>query len=119
MVQIKWNGPVVLQQSTRVYLCFDAVPVTNPYLLMSDVSPVEGSTMWMRCNLENGTEPIQYVWQQENRAGNITVFAQGSSNQINVSDINRNHTGWYRCVASNAVNSETSSRLWLDTICEC
>lgn len=104
--------------SPPVYICFDTVPVTNPYLLMSDVSPVEGSTMWMRCNLENGTEPIQYVWQHETRAGNITVFAQGSSNQINVSDISRNHTGWYRCVASNAVNSETSSRLWLDTICE-
>ncbi|XP_043995743.1 V-set and immunoglobulin domain-containing protein 10-like 2 [Gambusia affinis] len=72
--------------------------------------------MWMRCNLENGTEPIQYVWQHETRSGNITVVAQGSSNLINMTDINRNHTGWYRCVATNAVNSESSNRLWLDTI---
>ncbi|XP_038129832.1 V-set and immunoglobulin domain-containing protein 10-like 2 [Cyprinodon tularosa] len=92
------------------------VPVSKPYLLLSDVSPVEGSTMWMQCNLENGTGPIQYVWQHETRSGNITVVAQGSSSAINVTDINRNHTGWYRCVATNAVNSESSNRLWLDTI---
>ncbi|XP_028322924.1 V-set and immunoglobulin domain-containing protein 10-like 2 isoform X2 [Gouania willdenowi] len=92
------------------------VPVSKPYLLMSDVSPVEGSTMWMRCNLDNGTGPVQYRWQHETRNGNITAFARGNSSTINVTDVNRNHTGWYRCVASNAVNSETSNRLWLDTI---
>ncbi|XP_026038193.1 V-set and immunoglobulin domain-containing protein 10-like 2 [Astatotilapia calliptera] len=92
------------------------VPVTKPYLSLSEVSPVEGSTMWMRCNLENGTGPIQYVWQHETRSGNITIIAQGDSSVINVTDVNRNHTGWYRCVASNAVNSESSNRLWLDTI---
>ncbi|KAI3373652.1 hypothetical protein L3Q82_022243, partial [Scortum barcoo] len=92
------------------------VPVSKPYLLMSDVSPVEGSTMWMRCNLENGTEPIQYMWQHETRTGNISTFAQGNSSVINVTDVSRTHTGWYRCVASNAVNSESSNRLWLDTI---
>ncbi|KAM3601104.1 uncharacterized protein V6R79_007685 [Siganus canaliculatus] len=92
------------------------VPVSKPYLLMSDASPVEGSTMWMRCNLENGTGPIHYVWKHETRNGNISVFSQGNTNVINVTDINRNHTGWYRCVASNDVNNESSNRLWLDTI---
>ncbi|KAM4545574.1 V-set and immunoglobulin domain-containing protein 10-like 2 [Odontesthes bonariensis] len=92
------------------------VPVSKPNLLLSDVSPVEGSTMWMRCSLDNGTEPIQYVWQHETHSGNITVFAQSSRGLINVSDVSRNHTGWYRCVVSNAVNSESSNRLWLDTI---
>ncbi|XP_078122856.1 V-set and immunoglobulin domain-containing protein 10-like 2 [Sander vitreus] len=92
------------------------VPVSKPYLLMSDVSPVEGSTMWMRCNLENGTGPIQYVWQYETSSGNISAFAHGNTSGINVTNVNRNHTGWYRCVASNAVNSESSNRLWLDTI---
>lgn len=94
------------------------VPVSKPYLLMSDASPVEGSTMWMRCSLENGTGPIQYVWKHETRNGNISVFAEGNTSVINVTNVNRNHTGWYRCVASNAVNSESSNRLWLDTICE-
>ncbi|KAM9728517.1 V-set and immunoglobulin domain-containing protein 10-like 2 [Menidia menidia] len=92
------------------------VPVSKPYLLLSDASPVEGSTMWMRCNLDNGTGPIQYVWQHETHGGNITVLAQSSSSTINVTNVNRNHTGWYRCVASNAVNRESSNRLWLDTI---
>ncbi|XP_056267258.1 V-set and immunoglobulin domain-containing protein 10-like 2 [Pseudoliparis swirei] len=92
------------------------VPVSKPYLLMSDVSPVEGSTMWMRCKLDNGTGPIRYVWQHETRGGNVSAFASGNTNVINVTNINRNHTGWYRCVASNDVNSERSNRLWLDTI---
>ncbi|XP_014902275.1 putative pregnancy-specific beta-1-glycoprotein 7 [Poecilia latipinna] len=92
------------------------VPVSKPYLSLSEVSPVEGSTMSMQCNLENGTGPIQYVWQHETHSGNITVVAQGSSNRINMTDVNRNHTGWYRCIATNAVNSESSNRLWLDTI---
>ena len=94
------------------------VPVSKPSLLLSDASPVEGSTMWMRCSLENGTGPILYRWRHESRNGNFTVFAEGNSSLINVTDVNRNHTGWYRCVASNTVNSEHSNRLWLDTICE-
>ncbi|XP_040908072.1 V-set and immunoglobulin domain-containing protein 10-like 2 [Toxotes jaculatrix] len=109
-----------IEQEPKVYYYYVhltvRVPVSKPYLLMSDASPVEGSTMWMRCNLENGTGPIQYVWQHETRSGNISTFAQGNTNLINVTDVNRNHTGWYRCVASNAVNSESSNRLWLDTI---
>lgn len=95
------------------------VPVTNPYLVLNDASPVEGSTMWMRCNLENGTGPIHYMWQHETRGGNVTVFAQGNTSVINVTNVNRNHTGWYSCVASNAVNSASSNRAWLDIICEC
>ncbi|KAM6907155.1 V-set and immunoglobulin domain-containing protein 10-like 2 [Xenentodon cancila] len=109
-----------IEQEPKVYYYYVhltvQVPVSKPYLLMSDASPVEGSTMWMRCNLENGTGPIQYVWQHETRSGNITAFAQGHSNIINVTDVNRNHTGWYRCVATNPINSESSNRLWLDTI---
>nr|XP_029136843.1 V-set and immunoglobulin domain-containing protein 10-like 2 [Labrus bergylta] len=92
------------------------IPITRPFLLMSDASPVEGSTMWMRCNLENGTGPIQYVWQHETRGGNITTFAHSNTSVINVTNVNRNHSGWYRCVASNAVNSESSNRLLLETI---
>ncbi|XP_029957248.1 V-set and immunoglobulin domain-containing protein 10-like 2 [Salarias fasciatus] len=92
------------------------VPVSKPHLLVSDASPVEGSTMWMRCSLDNGTGPIQYVWQHETRQGNVTTFARGDGNLINITDVSRNHSGWYRCVASNTVNRETSNRLWLDTI---
>ncbi|XP_053703692.1 V-set and immunoglobulin domain-containing protein 10-like 2 [Synchiropus splendidus] len=92
------------------------VPVTKPYLLVSDVSPVEGSTLWMRCNLDNGTGPIQYVWQHETRVGNTSTFAHSNTSVVNVTDVNRNHTGWYRCLAQNPVNSELSDRIWLDII---
>ncbi|XP_022072060.2 V-set and immunoglobulin domain-containing protein 10-like 2 [Acanthochromis polyacanthus] len=92
------------------------VPIRNPELSISDVSPVEGSTVHMRCNLENGTGPIVYKWQHESSFGDITDFAQGNSSAINVTNVNRNHTGRYRCVASNAVNSESSSWVKLETI---
>ena len=100
------------------FIC-DTVPVSKPNLLMSDASPEEGFTMWMHCNVENGTEPIQYLWQHESHSGSITNFTQGNgSSIINVTDINRNHTGWYRCVASNAVNSESSEKLGLSVMCK-
>ncbi|XP_030601523.1 V-set and immunoglobulin domain-containing protein 10-like 2 [Archocentrus centrarchus] len=82
---------------------------------MSDKFPVEGSTMRMQCRVENGTGQIKYVWQRETSSGDVTIFEQGSSNIISVI-ANRNHIGWYRCVASNNINSETSDRLWLDII---
>ncbi|XP_049599476.1 V-set and immunoglobulin domain-containing protein 10-like 2 [Syngnathus scovelli] len=107
------NSPVVYYYYVHLTV---RVPVTKPHLLVSDVSPVEGSTIWLQCNLDNGTGPIQYVWQQENRHGNISAFAQGNTGVVNVTEVNRNHTGWYRCLASNAVNSEQSDRIWLDII---
>ncbi|KAM4620928.1 V-set and immunoglobulin domain-containing protein 10-like 2 [Polymixia lowei] len=72
--------------------------------------------MWLRCGLENGTGPIHYVWEHETRSGLVTTFAQSNNSLVNVTEVNRNHTGWYRCLASNAVNRERSDRIWLDII---
>ncbi|KAM3869182.1 V-set and immunoglobulin domain-containing protein 10-like 2 [Diretmus argenteus] len=92
------------------------VPVSKPYILLSDASPAEGSSLWLRCGLESGTAPIHYVWEHETRSGFITTFAEGNSSRVNVTNVNRNHTGWYRCLASNAVNEQRSDRIWLDII---
>ncbi|XP_059381435.1 V-set and immunoglobulin domain-containing protein 10-like 2 [Carassius carassius] len=93
------------------------VPVTKPYIVMSDSSPVEGTSVVMRCGLENGTGPINYIWEQESRESQLTTVAEiYDDNQLNVTDVNRNHTGWYRCIASNQVNQQRSDRVWLDTI---
>uniref|UniRef100_A0A096M9Q3 Uncharacterized protein n=1 Tax=Poecilia formosa TaxID=48698 RepID=A0A096M9Q3_POEFO len=80
----------------------------------SNASPKEGSSIWMHCNIGNGTEPIHYVWQHQLYNENFTTFAQGSTSFINITDIVRNQTGWYRCAAGNAVNRESSERLWLN-----
>uniref|UniRef100_A0A671KNE3 Ig-like domain-containing protein n=1 Tax=Sinocyclocheilus anshuiensis TaxID=1608454 RepID=A0A671KNE3_9TELE len=93
------------------------VPVTNPYIVMSDSSPVEGTSVIMRCGLENGTGPINYIWEQESRESQLTTVAEiYDDNRFNVTDVNRNHTGWYRCIAINQVNQQRSDRVWLDTI---
>ncbi|XP_056587738.1 V-set and immunoglobulin domain-containing protein 10-like 2 [Triplophysa dalaica] len=93
------------------------VPVTKPYIMMSDSSPIEGREVTMRCGLENGTGPINYIWEQESREGQITTVAEiNDHNLLNVTEVTRNHTGWYRCVASNKVNQQRSDRIWLDII---
>ncbi|XP_051534073.1 V-set and immunoglobulin domain-containing protein 10-like 2 [Myxocyprinus asiaticus] len=93
------------------------VPVTKPYILMSDPSPVEGTSVIMRCGLENGTGPIHYIWEQESREGQFTTMDESNDNNLfNLTEVIRNHTGWYRCIASNQVNEQRSDRIWLDII---
>nr|XP_023656234.1 V-set and immunoglobulin domain-containing protein 10-like 2 [Paramormyrops kingsleyae] len=92
------------------------VPVSKPYVIVSDSSPVEGTPVWMRCGLENGTSPIRYLWERENRDGVLANLAEGNVNLLNITSVNRNHTGWYRCLASNEVNQQRSDRIWLDII---
>ncbi|XP_057215475.1 V-set and immunoglobulin domain-containing protein 10-like 2 [Triplophysa rosa] len=93
------------------------VPVTKPYIVMSDSSPIEGTEVTMRCGLENGTGPINYIWEQESREGQFTTVAEiNDNNLLNVTEVTRNHTGWYRCVATNKVNGQRSDRIWLDII---
>ncbi|XP_027887452.1 V-set and immunoglobulin domain-containing protein 10-like 2 [Xiphophorus couchianus] len=93
------------------------VPVSKPSVLVRDTLPVEGATVKMQCNVENGTEPIQYVWQREIERGSITTFAQGSNSSIiTMSNVNRSHSGRYRCVGSNFLNTENSDWVFLDII---
>lgn len=94
------------------------VPVSKPYILLSDSSPIEGASVWMRCGLENGTGPIYYVWEQENYSGQVSKLAESNSNLINITSVSRNHTGWFRCSTRNEVNQQSGDRIWLDVICE-
>lgn len=73
----------------------------------------------MQCKVENGNEPIHYVWQREMQKGNFTTFAQGSNSSIiTMTNVNRNHSGQYRCVGSNFINNDSSDWVLLDIICE-
>lgn len=71
----------------------------------------------MHCNLDDGTDPIQFTWEQESRSG-LTILAESNSNLMNITSVTRNYTGWFRCLARNEVNQQRSDRLWLDVICE-
>ncbi|XP_029622617.1 V-set and immunoglobulin domain-containing protein 10-like 2 [Salmo trutta] len=76
----------------------------------------EGSLVWLRCGLENGTGPLYFLWEHETHSGLVSTVSQGNSSVFNMTEVNRNHTGWYRCVARNQVNQERSDRIWLDII---
>ncbi|XP_076131120.1 V-set and immunoglobulin domain-containing protein 10-like 2 [Alosa pseudoharengus] len=91
------------------------VPVTRPYIVLSDSSPSEGKSMWMRCGLENGTGPVNYIWEQTTLDNTTRIMAQSNS-LVNITWVSRNHTGWYRCLARNEVNQAQSERTWLDII---
>lgn len=95
-----------------------STPVSKPYILLSDSSAVEGASVRMNCSLDDGTDPIQYTWEQESYSGLVTILAEGNSSLLNITSVNRNHTGWIRCLARNEVNQQRSDRLWLDVICE-
>ncbi|XP_035383022.1 V-set and immunoglobulin domain-containing protein 10-like 2 [Electrophorus electricus] len=92
------------------------VAVSKPYFLVSESSPVEATTVWMRCDLKNGTGPIQYTWEQESRSGLVTTLAESNSSLLNITFVTRNHTGWYRCLARNEVNQQCSEQIWLDVL---
>ncbi|MCI4386614.1 hypothetical protein PGIGA_G00064500 [Pangasianodon gigas] len=92
------------------------MPVSKPTILLSDSSPVEGTSVLMRCIVEKGTEPINYTWEQESQTGLITTLAKENSSVVSVTQVSRNHTGWLRCLARNEVNQQRSDRIWLNVL---
>ncbi|XP_059812742.1 V-set and immunoglobulin domain-containing protein 10-like 2 [Hypanus sabinus] len=93
------------------------VPITNPSIQMSTSAPVEGSTVSIVCSVENGTGPLEYIWnRQETPSRSPVNISETTSSQLNLTSVNRNHTGWYTCTARNEVNEVTSNRVWLDVI---
>uniref|UniRef100_A0A8C7I509 Ig-like domain-containing protein n=1 Tax=Oncorhynchus kisutch TaxID=8019 RepID=A0A8C7I509_ONCKI len=92
------------------------VPVSKPNILLSDASPAEGSLVWLRCGLENGTEPLYFLWEYETYSGLVSIVSEGNSSMFNMAEVNRNNTGWYQCWARNQVNQERSDRIRLDII---
>ncbi|XP_066570378.1 V-set and immunoglobulin domain-containing protein 10-like 2 [Amia ocellicauda] len=92
------------------------VPVSKPSIVVSESSPVENEPLWMECRLENGTGPIQYLWEREGQDRMVVTVAEANGSLVNLTGVNRNHTGWYSCRARNEVNEERSQRIWLDII---
>ncbi|XP_072518613.1 basement membrane-specific heparan sulfate proteoglycan core protein-like [Salminus brasiliensis] len=92
------------------------MPVSKPYIVQSDPSPVEGTSVWMLCSLDTGTEPINYIWEQESRSGLVITLTETNSSLINITWVIYNQTGWYRCLARNEVSQQRSDRVWLDVI---
>uniref|UniRef100_A0A8C6S624 Ig-like domain-containing protein n=1 Tax=Neogobius melanostomus TaxID=47308 RepID=A0A8C6S624_9GOBI len=87
-------------------------PVSKPEVVVNDAYPLEGSTVTMHCNLQSGTEPIQFLWQYKALSGNTSTFAQNTS-EITLT-VQRRDTGWYRCLVKNLVNSVQSDQTLLN-----
>ncbi|XP_058866240.1 V-set and immunoglobulin domain-containing protein 10-like 2 [Acipenser ruthenus] len=92
------------------------VPISKPFIQLSESSPVENAPLWMVCAVENGTGPINFVWERQGRDGVSVRVSESNSSLMNLTVVNRNQTGWYSCLASNEVNQERSDTVWLDII---
>ncbi|XP_067826889.1 V-set and immunoglobulin domain-containing protein 10-like 2 [Heptranchias perlo] len=93
------------------------VPITKPSIQMSISAPVEGAAISILCSVENGTGPLEYTWnRQATLSRNPINVSETTDNLLNLTSVNRNHTGWYTCTAKNEVNEVTSDRVWLDVI---
>ncbi|XP_041030226.1 V-set and immunoglobulin domain-containing protein 10-like 2 [Carcharodon carcharias] len=93
------------------------VPISKPSIQMSLSVPIEGSMISILCSVENGTGPLEYIWNRQATVSRSPVnVSESTDSLLNLTSVNRNHTGWYTCTAKNEVNEETSDRVWLDVI---
>uniref|UniRef100_A0A8C5PFH2 Ig-like domain-containing protein n=1 Tax=Leptobrachium leishanense TaxID=445787 RepID=A0A8C5PFH2_9ANUR len=92
------------------------VPVTTPMLQINNSTPVEGSPVLLNCSAKNGTGPISYTWHRYTIHEGFMPVPDGTTSVLILSEAKRAHTGWYTCTVRNAVNVETSGRLYLDVI---
>eukprot|EP00061_Rhincodon_typus_P012100 g37604.t1 len=84
---------------------------------MSVSAPVEGSAISLLCSVDNGTGPLEYTWNRQAALSRGPVnVSETTDSLLNLTSVNRNHTGWYTCTARNEVNEVTSDRVWLDVI---
>ncbi|KAG8434690.1 hypothetical protein GDO86_012882 [Hymenochirus boettgeri] len=70
----------------------------------------------LTCVVTNGTSPIQYIWKRHTIQEGTFLVTEGSKSVIVLTAANRSNTGYYTCTVKNAVNEETSGRLYLDVI---
>jgi len=56
----------------------------------------ESGSFYLTCEASGDPPPYNYTWKQ-----NDTNEAIADGNVLNFTNINRNDTGWYRCVATN------------------
>ncbi|XP_074832839.1 V-set and immunoglobulin domain-containing protein 10-like 2 [Carettochelys insculpta] len=92
------------------------VPVPQPFLQMSDPTPVEGAPVTMTCVVKEGTPPVEFSWHRHTSREGTVAVTEGGSGLLNLTTANRTHLGWYTCTAHNEVNSQTSDRMYLDVI---
>jgi len=58
--------------------------------------------------LANGTDPITYQWQYSSN-GSIYTNLSGTTYNYLLSGVQKTNSGYYRCIASNVINSMTSN----------
>ncbi|XP_007894160.1 V-set and immunoglobulin domain-containing protein 10-like 2 isoform X2 [Callorhinchus milii] len=96
---------------------FVLIPVSKPFIELSNSSPVEGSVAFVLCTVENGTQPLEYTWTRQSTLSKKFVnVSEATGGLVNLTSVHRNHTGWYTCSVRSEVNEESSDPLWLEVI---
>lgn len=85
---------------------------------LSDLSPVEGTSVVATCAVWEGTEPVTFAWQHRAPQGQEEELVEATERWLRLDPVNRTHLGWYTCSAHNAVSGRSSDGAFLDVICE-
>lgn len=94
------------------------VPVSKPRVRLSDLSPVEGTSVVATCAVREGTEPVTFAWQHRAPQGQEEELVEVTERWLRLDPVNRTDLGWYICSAHNAVSRMSSDGAFLDVICE-
>ncbi|XP_022369044.1 V-set and immunoglobulin domain-containing protein 10-like 2 [Enhydra lutris kenyoni] len=92
------------------------VPVSKPRVRLSDLSPVEGTSVVATCAVREGTEPVTFAWQHRAPQGQEEELVEVTERWLRLDPVNRTHLGWYICSAHNAVSRLSSDGTFLDVI---
>ncbi|XP_044116125.1 V-set and immunoglobulin domain-containing protein 10-like 2 [Neovison vison] len=92
------------------------VPVSKPRVRLSDLSPVEGTSVVATCAVREGTEPVTFAWQHRAPQGQEEELVEVTERWLRLDPVNRTDLGWYICSAHNAVSRMSSDGAFLDVI---
>jgi len=87
------------------------IRVSNPAVINRDpvnLAVHKGDTLQMNIS---ASEALSYQWLQDDE-----ILTGADSQELLIPDISQTHEGWFRCLATNYCNTDTSTRAFADVV---
>ena len=84
-----------------------------------NVTETERSNVTLSCNA-TGNPEAQFSWFKDKDLvkSNNRIYLLANNSLLTITDVNRNDSGGYQCVAHNEVGNDTSIIVILDVLCK-
>ena len=101
----------------RVSLCISDRPEITKH--PQNVTVAERNNVTLTCNATGNPEP-QFSWFKDKDLVKSTnrIYLSANNSLLTMTDVNRNDSGGYLCVARNEVGNDTSKIVVLDVQCK-